>query len=85
MSGFIQRPPPKASQSPTPLVKKPPPKQSKPKVIEHPKVNVDWATPYKQLTGVKGKRPQKFRKPPPLTEQQKLDVLARINKIKNRI
>ena len=50
----------------------------------HPWVEVDWATPYKEITGSEMKK-KKFRQPPPLTEQQKLDVLNRINKIKSRI
>ena len=85
MSGFIQRPPPKPKS--TNLIDRPKPKRSvapELPVIEHPKANVGWKTPYKELTGGKLLKP-KLRKPPPLSDKQKLEVLERINKIKNRI
>ena len=80
MSGFITRPPPKKSTGK--LVQRP---NIRPPDVEHPKVMVGYKVPPKQFQDRKKPMKALFKKPPPLTDQQKLEVLERINKIKNRI
>ena len=57
--------------------------QDKTEPIVHPKVNVAYKTVPIQLSARKAKH--KYKRPRNLTDQEKLNVLDRVNKIVNRI
>ena len=60
-----------------------PKEQDKTEPIVHPKVNVAYKTVPIQLSGRKAK--PKYKRPRNLTDQEKLDILDRVNKVVNRI
>jgi len=60
-----------------------PKEQDKTEPIVHPKVNVAYKTIPIQLSARKAKH--KYKRPRNLTDQEKLNVLDRVNKIVNRI